>query len=37
MTRLTLTLTLAAALVTAVLLFGVLLPSDATDYPKGIS
>ena len=32
MTRLTLTLTLAAALMAAVLLFGVLWESDATDY-----
>ena len=35
MTRLILTLTLTAATLAAVLLFGVLLPSDATDYPKG--
>ena len=37
MTRLTLTLTLAAALVAAVLLYPVVTESAATDYPKGIS
>ena len=35
MTRLILALTLTAATLAAVLLFGVLLPSDATDYPEG--
>ena len=35
MTRLILTLILAVATLAAVLLFGVLLPSDATDYPEG--
>ena len=35
MTRLILTLILAVAISAAVLLFGVLLPSDATDYPEG--
>ncbi len=37
MTRLTLTLTLAATLVAAVLLYPVVAESAATDYPKGIS
>ena len=35
MIRLILTLILAVAISAAVLLFGVLLPSDATDYPEG--
>ena len=35
MIRLILALTLTAATLAAVLLFGVLLPSDATDYPEG--
>ena len=35
MTRLALTLTLAAATLAAVLLSAVLLPSAATDYPEG--
>lgn len=35
MTRLILTLTLAVAISAAVLLSGVLLPNDATDYPEG--
>ena len=35
MTRLALTLTLAAATLAAVLLSAVLLPSTATDYPEG--
>ena len=35
MIRFLLALTLAAATLAAVLLFGVLLPSDATDYPEG--
>ena len=34
MTRLILTLTLAVAISAAVLLFAVLLPSTATDYPR---
>ena len=37
MTRLVLALTLAVAISAAVLLFGVLWESGATDYPKGIS
>ena len=37
MTHLALTLTLAAALVAAALLFPVVAESAATDYPKGIS
>ena len=36
MTRLALTLTLAAALVVAVLLYPVVAESAATDYPKGL-
>ena len=35
MIRLILALTLTAATLAAVLLSGVLLPSDATDYPEG--
>ena len=35
MTRLILTLILTAATLAAVLLFGVLWESDATDYPEG--
>ena len=35
MIRFLLALTLTAATLAAVLLFGVLLPSDATDYPEG--
>ena len=35
MTRLILALTLTAATLAAVLLFGVLWESDATDYPEG--
>ena len=35
MIRFLLALTLTAAISAAVLLFGVLLPSDATDYPEG--
>ena len=35
MIRLLLVLTLTAATLAAVLLSGVLLPSDATDYPEG--
>ena len=35
MIRFLLVLTLTAATLAAVLLFGVLLPSDATDYPEG--
>ena len=35
MTRLLLTLILTVATLAAVLLFGVLLPSDATDHPEG--
>ena len=35
MTRLILTLVLAVATLAAVLLSGVLLPNDATDYPEG--
>ena len=37
MTRLILTLTLTAATLAAVLLFGVLLPSDVTDYEGDIN
>ena len=35
MIRFLLALTLTVATLAAVLLFGVLLPSDATDYPEG--
>ena len=35
MIRFLLALTLTAAISAAVLLYGVLLPSDATDYPEG--
>ena len=35
MIRFLLALTLTAATLAAVLLYGVLLPSDATDYPEG--